>query len=235
MPLVSWEPWKFGGGIQQPDYALRKIIGTVKHDAYIRRWARAAAAWGKPFFLRFAHEMNGDWTSWSPGVNGNTTREFVSAWRKVHGIFRQEGATNVRWVWAPVAHSEEHTPYRYVYPGDAYVNWFGISGYNWGNTREWSRWQSFSEIFRKSYKTMADMARKPIMIPEMACAESGGDKSAWIRSAFLKEIPGTFPRIKVVAWFNADKENDWRVNSSSEALSAYKEVARNPIYQRSFL
>jgi hypothetical protein len=235
MPLVSWEPWKFGGGIQQPDYALRKIIGTVKHDAYIRRWARAAAAWGKPFFLRFAHEMNGDWTSWSPGVNGNTTREFVSAWRKVHGIFRQEGATNVRWVWAPVAHSEEHTPYRYVYPGDAYVNWFGISGYNWGNTREWSRWQSFSEIFRKSYKTMADMARKPIMIPEMACAESGGDKSAWIRSAFLKEIPGTFPRIKAVVWFNADKENDWRVNSSSEALSAYKEVARNPIYQRSFL
>jgi hypothetical protein len=237
MPLVTWEPWEFGAGLDpldQPKYTLKKILDG-KHDAYVSSWARAAAAWGKPFFLRFAHEMNGDWTTWSPGVGLNTARDFVSVWRRVHSIFRQEGATNVRWVWAPVAHSEEHTPYRYVYPGDAYVNWFGISGYNWGNTREWSRWQSFSEIFRKSYKTMADMARKPIMIPEMACAESGGDKSAWIRSAFLKEIPGTFPRIKVVAWFNADKENDWRVNSSSEALSAYKEVTRNPIYQRSFL
>jgi hypothetical protein len=71
MPLVSWEPWKFGAGLDQREYALRNIL-SGQHDAYIRNWARAAAAWGKPFFLRFAHEMNGDWTTWSPGVNGNT-------------------------------------------------------------------------------------------------------------------------------------------------------------------
>ena len=41
----------------QPDYALREIIAG-KHDAYIAQWARDAAAWGKPFYLRFAHEMN---------------------------------------------------------------------------------------------------------------------------------------------------------------------------------
>jgi beta-mannanase len=235
MPLVTWEPWEFGAGLDQPEYSLRRILGG-NHDEYVRKWAQAAVAWGKPFFLRFAHEMNGDWTTWSPGVNGNTAREFVAAWKRVHGIFRREGATNVRWVWSPVAKYEGSVPYKHVYPGDAYVNWFGISGYNWGNTREWSRWQSFSEIFGASYGTMRKIApKKPIVISEVGCAEHGGDKAAWIRSAYLKEIPARFPRIRAISWFNANKENDWRVNSSSETLSAYKEVARNPIYQRSFL
>ena len=232
MPLVTWEPWRFGAGLDQPEYALSKI-SSGRHDAYVRDWARAAARWGKPFFLRFAHEMNGDWTTWSPGINGNTSREFVAAWRRVHGIFRREGAANVRWVWSPVAHSEEHTPYGRVYPGDAYVDWFGISGYNWGNTRAWSRWQSFSEIFGASYRKMKSIApKKPIMIAEVGCAEDGGDKASWIRNAYLEEIPGKFPGIKAVSWFDADKENDWRVNSSPGSLDAYKAVASSASYGR---
>jgi len=235
MPLVTWEPWRFGAGLDQPGYALREILDG-RHDAYVRDWARAAAGWGKTFFLRFAHEMNGDWTTWSPRVGDNTNREFVAVWRRVHGIFRQEGATNVRWVWSPVAHSEEHTPYGRVYPGDAYVDWFGISGYNWGNTREWSRWQSFSGIFGASYKVIQGIApRKPIMIPEVGCAEQGGDKAAWIRSAYLNEIPGRFPKIRAACWFHANKENDWRVNSSAASMEAYKRVAASGTYSRRLL
>ena len=235
MPLVTWEPWRFGAGLDQPEYSLKKILGG-RHDAYIRDWARAAARWGKPFFLRFAHEMNGDWTTWSPRVGDNTNREFIAVWRRVHGIFRQEGATNVRWVWSPVAHSEEHTPYGRVYPGDAYVDWFGISGYNWGNTREWSRWQSFSGIFGVSYRWMKRAApKKPIMIAEVGCTEQGGDKASWIRSAYLNEIPEKFPGIKAVVWFDANKENDWRVNSSDGSLEAYKRAAASGTYARRLL
>lgn len=228
-PLITWEPWKFGGGVDQRGYALKTILNG-KHDDYVRRWARAAAAWGNPFFLAFAHEMNGDWTSWSPGVNGNTSSQFVAAWRRVHGIFRKQGATNVRWVWAPVAQSEGATPYKAVYPGDAYTNWMGISGYNWGDTRAWSRWKSFSEIFGASYASITRMTKKPVMIREMACAESGGDKAAWIRNAYLKEIPEKFPRLRAISWFHANKENDWRVDSSPEALEAYREVVGSPPY-----
>lgn len=235
MPLITWEPWKFGAGLDQPNYALRRILGG-EHDAYIRSWARAAAAWGKPFFLRFAHEMNGDWTTWSPGVTGNTACEFVAVWRRVHAIFRKGGANNVRWVWSPVAQYEGSVPFRDVYPGDAYVGGFGISGYNWGTTREWSRWQTFSEIFGASYEAMRSIAlKKPVMISEVGCAEQGGDKAAWIRSTYLKEIPAKFPTIKAVSWFDANKENDWRVNSSLESLLAFKRVALNPLYQRRFL
>ena len=31
---------------------------------------------GKPLFVRFAHEMNGNWYPWGRGVDGNTPRDF---------------------------------------------------------------------------------------------------------------------------------------------------------------
>jgi hypothetical protein len=234
MPLISWEPWRFGGGPNQSGYALRTILAG-EHDAYIRQWAQAAAAWGRPFFLRFAHEMNSDWTSWSVGVNGNTSRQFISAWRKVHAIFQREGATNAKWVWAPVAHYQGATPYKEVYPGDAYVNWAGLSGYNWGDTRTWSQWQSFYKIFGRSYDKLTALSRKPIMIAEVASTESGGNKAAWIRKAFFEQIPNRFPRIRAVVWFHAHKENDWRVNSSDGSLLAYREVVASVRYQGDLL
>ena len=97
VPMVTWEPWDHTKGVHQPRYSLESI-NRAKHDAYIRKWARDAATWGKPFYLRFAHEMNGDWNSWSPGVNGNTASQYIAAWKRVVNIFRQERATNVRWV-----------------------------------------------------------------------------------------------------------------------------------------
>ncbi|MGI8948361.1 MAG: hypothetical protein ACR2FV_10400, partial [Ornithinimicrobium sp.] len=71
MPMVTWEPWNHRRGVKQPKYALRKVAAG-RHDAYIRRWARDAAAWNKPLYVRFAHEMNGNWYPWGANVNGNT-------------------------------------------------------------------------------------------------------------------------------------------------------------------
>lgn len=229
MPMVTWSPNNYprsGNAVNQPDYALRTIIAG-DHDAYIRNYARESAAWGKPMYMRFAHEMNGDWYPWAAGVNGNTSAEYVAAWRHVHDIFQQEGATNVRWVWAPNYAFSGTTPFAELYPGDAYVDWVGIDGYNWGGTQ----WTSFADIFGPSYRTLAQMTNKPMMIAETSSAEAGGDKAAWIRQALLKDVPYNFPRLKAVLWFNIDLERDWRVNSSEASLAAYKEVVASPLYQ----
>lgn len=233
MPMVTWSPNNYprsGNAVNQPDYALRTIVAG-DHDAYIRSYARDAAAWGKPMYLRFAHEMNGDWYPWCAGVNGNTSAQYVAAWRHVHDIFEQEGATNVRWVWSPGYEYSGTTPYEQLYPGDAYVDWVGIDGYNWGTSQPGYGWVSFSSIFGASYDKLARMTDKPMMIAETASAEQGGDKAAWIRQAFLKDVPSRFPRIKAVLWFNVNLERDWRVNSSSSSLAAYKEVLASPYYQ----
>src|SRR5436853_485094 len=83
---LAWLPWVTTGGVGRPAYALR-AIAAGEHDAYVREWARAAAAWGGPLYLRFAHEMNGDWYPWSVGVNGNTSADYQAAWRHVVDIF----------------------------------------------------------------------------------------------------------------------------------------------------
>ncbi|HET8958699.1 MAG TPA: glycosyl hydrolase, partial [Microcella sp.] len=99
-PLITWEPWVWGGGATQTAYRSSRIAAGA-HDAQIRQWGQALAAWGKPVMVRYGHEMNGDWYPWADGVNGNKPGDYVAAWRHVHTLVTAQGASNVRWVWSP--------------------------------------------------------------------------------------------------------------------------------------
>jgi len=112
------------------------------------------------------------------------------------------------------------------YPGDQYVDWVGLDGYNWG----YSGWQSFDDIFSGAYQTLAALTAKPLMIGEFAAAEQGGDKAAWIGDA-LQKLNSNYTRVKLFCWFNIDKERDWRIGSSASAEAAM----RNSLQNSSFL
>jgi hypothetical protein len=231
MPMVTWTPQAPALGTNQPDYALRTIIAG-KHDAYITQWAKDAAAWKKPFYLRFAHEMNGKWQPWSPGVNGNTVAEYNAAWRRVHDIFVKQGATNLRWVWSPYVSCGNCTAFGKVYPGNGYVDWVALDGYNWGTSSSGGSWQSMSQVFVTSYDKVTALApTKPFMIAEISSAESGGSKADWITSAYYKTITNRMPKTQAIIWFDSINERDWRINSSDASLTAYKKVAQDPSYQ----
>lgn len=228
-PMITWEPWDAAGGLTQPAYSLRATIAGV-HDPLIRAWAQAAAGWGKPLYLKFAHEMNGDWYPWAASVNGNTAAQYITMWTHVRAIFRQEGATNVRWVWSPNIAYPGSTPFAQVYPGDRAVDWVGLDGYNFGTSQSWSQWTSFADVFAPSYDSVARIASKPMLIGETASSELGGDKAAWITQGLLTDLPSRFPRLRAVVWFDESKETDWRVNSSPTALAAFRTVAQSPTY-----
>ena len=118
--------------LDQPAYSLT-AIANGSQDAYIRDYAEQVVTWGRPFFLRFDAEMNGFWFPWSEGVNGNTPGSFVAAWRHVHDIFDEVGANNATWVWCPNVDFTAHlTPLKRLYPGDEYVDWTCLDGFNWG-------------------------------------------------------------------------------------------------------
>lgn len=226
MPLLSWDPCHNGtvGGAPCSDAAIANGLA----DDYLHSWARDAAAWGKPFYLRFAWEMNGDWTPYSPGQNGNTARDYVAMWRHAHDIFAQEGATNARWVWCPNSDSPLGVPMTTVYPGDAYVDYLGFDAYNWGALEpSWSTWGNARDFFKPPYDTLTGLSSKPIIVCETGSTEVGGDKGAWIRQAFA-DIPTYFPRITAIVWFDG---GGWGVNTSPGSLAAYRDVVTWPAYQ----
>jgi len=211
IPLVNWEP----GGIDFADIASGKL------DANIKARAQGAKGLGKKFFLDFAAEMNGD-EAWSK----NDAPLYVSAYRHIHDLFAAAGATNVVWVWAPnVTDTNGRNDMTLAYyPGDDYVDWTGVDGYNWGG----GDWQTFEAVFKNIYPLLA-AKKKPIMIGEMASAEQGGDKAAWI-DAIIPSLKTRYPQFKALIWFDVDKENDWRINSSAASLAAFGRLATDPYF-----
>lgn len=168
---------------------------------------------------------------------------YVAAYRRVHGLV--EAITpNVTWVWNPNAQSfpppaaAAWNDYANYYPGDAYVDWVGPDGYNWGeqsgNGGFGFEWSSFDRIFAGILNDMAARyPAKPQIIPEFASVEDPNDpqrKAAWIRDAY-QSAGAKYPLLRVVCWteerfFDAFRippdYADFRAMSSPQALGAYR-------------
>ncbi len=235
-PMIHWNPGSYQAvdHVNQPAYNLAAII-RGDHDVYITQFAAASAAWGKPMYLVPMGAMNGDWHPWSATVNGNTPAQYVQAWKHIRDIFTLQGATNVKFVWAPYRVFNGSTSLASLYPGDAYVDWTGMSGYNYGGTS----WISFKDLFQEAYNQIVTLApAKPLLINEVASAEDGGSKSTWINSAFGVDAAGgvehNMPRVRAVVWFNSPSgtNTQWPATSSTTALDAYKtSFAQSSAYQ----
>jgi hypothetical protein len=238
IPMMTWTTDDQGKGLSQPSFQLSAIANGA-HDAYIRQWATDAKAWGHPLFLRLDHEMNGWWFVWSEQNNGNQPGDFARAWRHIHDIFTQVGASNVTWVWCVNATgAAKLTAAASLYPGDAYVDWVAMDGYNFGSTGV-DGWLTTEGIFRTMYNEVTRIApSKPVMIAEVASAEDGGplgrpaSKAAWISNSFA-QIPDSFPRVRAVLWFDQnDSANtyNWPIESSPDAISAFAKVIGSSRY-----
>jgi Glycosyl hydrolase family 26 len=225
VPMITWEPDQPTSGFpaaELPD------IASGRYDSTIRQAAKAAKEFGGEIMIRFAHEMNITAMPWGPGLEGNVGSTYVEAWRHVVTIFRQEGATNVKWVWCPNV-DWGGVPFTQYFPGDEWVDYVGLDGYNWGKVGT-ENWQSLATLFGSSYTTITQLSSKPVVVGEVSSGETGGSKASWIREGFLHTIPEKFPRIAAVVWFNAVAEQDWRIDTSSSALEAFREVAASSLY-----
>jgi beta-mannanase len=231
IPVFSWSSQSIPWSVSEPDFQLSDTIAGT-YDSYIRRFAEEARNWGHPFFLRFDWEMNGTWFPWSEGVNGNQSGEYVAAWRHVHDIFAEVGADNATWVWCPnVDPAGKLQDLASLYPGDEYVDWTGLDGYNWGPKK--GGWTGFDRLYRATYSRIVGTVApgKPLMIGEMGSTESGGSKASWISDA-LAAIPSEYPRVRAVLWFDKfDDGMDWPIETSSGAAEAFADGIRDSAYR----
>ena len=225
----------------RPAGALLYAITSGAADAKLTLAAKSIAQVNGIVLVEPAWEMNGNWNyAWqgvANGGNGSAPAQYVAAWRRMVQIFRENGATNVRWVFNPntgnalaagspgAAHWNWYANY---YPGDAYVDYVGAHGYNgpsvWGHA-----YKTFNDVFYgvDSDNMLVDMAQryadKPMIIGEMATQEvAGHDKGAWITAAYQRMRSD--PRVVGAIWFDTNKEADWRIDSSASSLRAYQQA-----------
>jgi Glycosyl hydrolase family 26 len=225
-PLITWEP-QDPANPTDPAYAL-SAIAAGGWDSYLTTSARAAAATGVRFLINLAPEMNGAWEPWGPAHNANSPAQYIASYRHIVEIFRAHGATNVGWVWAPNADGNAQRVYASYYPGDGWVDWVGLDGYNVGTTGA-DGWRTPAQIFGRSYTALVGLTTKPVIIQETASSELGGSKALWIGD-LAQIIPADFPAVRALVWFERNKETDWRVESSQTALAAFQKLAANPAW-----
>ncbi|MGE9809257.1 glycoside hydrolase family 26 protein [Janibacter sp. G1551] len=217
-PVISWEPWVWDEGVDQPEFRLDEITAGA-HDDVLDEWGAALATWGRPLTLRFGHEMNGSWYPWAESENGNGTGDYIKAFRHVHDRVKAAGADNVRWMWSPNSRSEPAASLARYYPGDDYVDVVGLDGYNWGTTKAWSWWQKPDEIFDSTLANVRTIAPgKPIILAETSSVTEGGDRKEWARQ--LIEYADKQKDVSGVVWFHSEEDVDWRLDDAT--LSALK-------------
>jgi len=234
-PMISANPYFFdrcsSGGL--PFY---RAIAQGRCDDYLKSVGRNLKQFAKPLFLRFAWEMNVGSMEWEIGRTGSSNEDFKAAWRKIHDVVYAEGATNVLWVFAP---DVGNLNYADIYPGDAYVDWIALDGYNWGTTQPWSQWHTFSQVFSSAYRQITSVsANKPLMLSEVNTTDVGGDKAGWYKDMLSDQIPNNFPAIKAVVFYNENRESkenvNWVIDVSAESLNSFSQNIKNEIYASSF-
>ena len=146
-------------------------------------------------------------------------------------------------------------PYAPYYPGDNAVDWVGMSLYHWGNTYPWGAnvipepgkfLQQLTGTYNGAggndlavpdfYADYGTARNKPVAIPETAAltvaSGEGADvlaiKEAWWGQLFDPAIPKDYPALKMINWFEWDKNEvevkatvDWTATKDPQVREAY--------------
>jgi hypothetical protein len=219
IPHIAWEP---------------RSLAEVADNAYLNRFADAVSRLDAPIFLRFAGEMNGDWTPY----HGNPAL-YRQKFRLVHQVIARR-APKAALIWC--VNSIPEAGIDAYYPGDDAVDWVGVNLYNvlyFDNDR--SRPAAHvhpADLLQSIYSRYA--SRKPIALCEYAASHQAAvDPTPHPEFAITRlsqlygALPRLFPRVKLVDWFDCnnlrharpDRQlNDYSLSDDPKILRAYSEA-----------
>lgn len=249
VPIFTWELFTDEVARTAPAN-IDALVANGSYDAYLRDYAARLKVYlsgpdsvygnadDRRMYLRLAHEMNGNWYPWSadyPGAN-QTGADYIGMWRRVHDIFVGEYALDrkhVQWMWIPNNCDCTPTNLELYYPGHDYVDWVGVDGYNFGSTQSSGVWTHPADVLAPWLTRVAAVAPgKPLAVPETGSTTSGGDKLQWMRdlwgaTSYYQGPAGE--RVRLLNYFNVDKETDWAVygGSGGDETHTYNGVTRN--------
>lgn len=253
IPMIYWSPWDRPYAEDRgPDRFSLPDILAGKWDAYIDQWADAARSYGKPILVSWGLEMNGTWFPWSGVYYGggrvighkegqplHAGPELVKqAFRYVVDRVRARKADNILWGFHANHYTLPHVPWNMManyYPGAEYVDWLGLSVY--GKMLQSEEWNSFDKVMDAAYQEICRLdPQKPVILAEWGVGEfPPASKAEFIAKGFA-DLPTRYPRVKGAVYWHERWENtdgsysNLRVNSSPEALDAYRGGVASPYW-----
>ncbi|MFD1513562.1 glycoside hydrolase family 26 protein [Halomarina rubra] len=233
IPHVIWQP--FVDGREGTPARVPQDIAEGTHDRLFERWADVFDRWLRPregterrLYLNFAPEMNGDWVPWDASGGETTPADYVQMYRRVHDIVMATGLTNnhVQWVWTVNHVGRGSWSFEEFYPGDDYVDWCGIHGYNWS---KWGGWIAPEHLYGAALTAIRGVSSKPVVISEYGSSshlDGTTDvvkKGQWIREAFAYFEAED---IRMALWFNYEKETDWAIFGGARGTETVRDGSR---------
>lgn len=219
VPIRTLMAIENNGSIPLLDWHCANVadVAAGRYDRVIGAYARDIRSFGRPLFLRWYWEMNGNNPHrWACGGfdNGPT---FIAAWRHIRTMFIDAGATNAAFVWCPGGRGDVSA----YYPGDAYVDWIGADKYDHALHDK----NAFASMFGDFFSALASHG-KPLMIGETGAKPQ--DQVAFIRG-IARDVPTKFPQIKAIVFFDAPgKRGDWSLQGAG--MTAFRALAAEPYF-----
>ena len=204
----SWEnigyPVWWAGHWEGARYRLVYSIPMVPTDGVSSLTAGAQGAYDKHFkkiaqvlvshgqgnaVIRLGWEMNGDWFAWS--AKGQEA-QFIEYWQRAVKTMRKVKGAKFKFEWSPVFGPTSIDP-ETVYPGDAWVDYIGMSVFDQGYFEGWEdpdrRWHEMVLGFRFGLLWHRDFAAahgKKLTYPEWGVivrddGHGGGDNPTFIK------------------------------------------------------
>ena len=213
---------------QHPEkiFLLQNII-LGKFDTDLRKWARQAKAFASPILIEWGTEPNGSWFSWNGKWNGGARggpNRYKAAYRHVVETMRDEGATNLQWVWHVNWYDEPETGwnrFENYFPGEDFCDWVALSIYGpiTPATRDGS--ESFAVKMGRAYPRLSKLApQKPIIVAEFGCDlhNPRTDAAGWARAALSELFSGRWPQVIGFCWWNEGWQNDEHKKHDSDLI-----------------
>jgi mannan endo-1,4-beta-mannosidase len=230
IPMLTWYPST--SLVEKTPLDICKRIYSGLFDNYLKICCQALVNFinlskpdpilGTPkIYIRFAHEMN-----YKNHVFSSNTSDFIKMWKYLYNYVRsfessskvQLSKDNVLFIFCPGNFISEAFPFESYYPGDDYVEWKGLDGYNWGG----KSWQQFDEIFTPYLIRMNKLSSLPLAICEFGTTAkiinkqnkaeyNVNAKREWIRYAYdwLSKIENLNKyNIRMSVYYNLSRNND---------------------------
>jgi hypothetical protein len=210
-------------------------IARGDYDVQIVAFAQAVKDLGRKSFVRIGYEFEGSW-------NGYNTQGYVDSFIKITNELRRIDA-NAATVWCSGGGSAGFMSWDKLvnfYPGDAYVDWFGVDIFS---PEELTDGRLFS------FLNKADEFKKPVMIGETTPRYVGtlDGKTSWDK--WFRPFFGLLysrPQIKAICYINWDwaywsqklgfSWSDWkdgRIEKNETVMKGYIQEIKKPIFVHS--